>query len=352
MSKGITKPQIVTLWASGARGTTTSRAESTEDNNAVVLQLDVTAKSGTNPTLDVVVYDGPTENGPWSVLYTFSQLTDAGNVAAAPTRSPMGYIRAIATVGGTATPLFTFSLVYAAFKGVGNLIINTGSQGGAGAFTGLTVTSADASAFTVGRLGATTPALKVDASTGSSVTGLQIKSAAAASGVALLVISSGTNENLTLDAKGSGTISLNVTGTGNIVLGRAATGVSLVVTGALTSSGTAGVGYSTGAGGSVTQATDKSTGVTLSKTTGQITLNNAALAAGAEAIFTVTNTLIGTNDVVIVNHISAGTPGAYLAQACHVQNGASFDIVVSNVSAGSLSEAIVLQFVIIKGVAA
>jgi hypothetical protein len=51
-----------------------------------------------------------------------------------------------------------------------------------------------------------------------------------------------------------------------------------------------GIGYATGAGGAVTQATDRTTGVTLSKLTGQITTNNASLAAGAEAEFTVTNT--------------------------------------------------------------
>ena len=51
----------------------------------------------------------------------------------------------------------------------------------------------------------------------------------------------------------------------------AATGTSLAVTGAVTSSGTAGVGYATGAGGTVTQATSRTTGVTLNKTTGAIT---------------------------------------------------------------------------------
>lgn len=103
-----------------------------------------------------------------------------------------------------------------------------------------TITSTSASALTVGRLGATTPVFKVDAATGSVVTGLNVVGAAAASGLAVAVISSGTNESLTVDAKGSGTISLNNTGTGNIVLGRAMTGVSASVTGGMTSlSGTA-----------------------------------------------------------------------------------------------------------------
>lgn len=114
---------------------------------------------------------------------------------------------------------------------------------------------------------------------------------------------------------------------------------------------TAGLGYGLGAGGTVTQATDKTTGVTLSKVVGQITMNGAALAAAAEAKFTVTNTAVAAVDVVLAIHGSAGTSGAYLVNACNIAAGA-FDIVVSNASAGSLSEAIVINFVVIKGASA
>lgn len=103
-----------------------------------------------------------------------------------------------------------------------------------------TITTTSAAGLTVGRQGATAPVLKIDASAATVATGLSIAGAAAASGVAVAAISSGTDESLTIDAKGSGTVSLNVTGTGNIVLGRAATGVSASLTGALTAkSGTA-----------------------------------------------------------------------------------------------------------------
>ena len=68
----------------------------------------------------------------------------------------------------------------------------------------------------------------------------------------------------------------------------AATGTSLAATGAVTSSGTAGVGYATGAGGAVTQITSRTTGVTLDKTTGSITLVRAA-GSPTLASFTVTN---------------------------------------------------------------
>ena len=119
-----------------------------------------------------------------------------------------------------------------------------------------------------------------------------------------------------------------------------------------TSSGpTGGIGYTTGAGGAVTQATSKTTGVTLSKVSGQITMNNAALGAAAEAVFTVTNTVVAATDVPVVAIASGGTSGAYVVSVAAVAAG-SFDIVVSNVSAGSLSEAIVLNFAILKAVAA
>jgi len=119
----------------------------------------------------------------------------------------------------------------------------------------------------------------------------------------------------------------------------------------VSSSPSAGVGYAAGAGGTVTQATSKTTAVTLSRMAGQITMNGAALAAGAEVTFTVTNTGIAVGDVPLVCHGSVGTSGAYLTNASSVTAG-TFDISVSNLSAGSLSEAIVLNFVIIKGATA
>ena len=87
----------------------------------------------------------------------------------------------------------------------------------------LLIASSAATALSVGLNGATTPAFNVDASTGSSATGINIASAAATAGVALSVLSSGTNENLTVDAKGSGTITLAGTSTGAITLTRATT---------------------------------------------------------------------------------------------------------------------------------
>lgn len=75
-------------------------------------------------------------------------------------------------------------------------------------------TGASANSLDVGPNGSTNPTLKVDDSTVSAVTGLLVKSAAAGAGMALSAISSGTNENLTIDAKGSGSVKISTVGTG------------------------------------------------------------------------------------------------------------------------------------------
>jgi hypothetical protein len=141
------------------------------------------------------------------------------------------------------------------------------------------------------------------------------------------------NSPVTIDDSG------NVSGAGNID-----------GSGTIKSSGaTAGIGYATGAGGTVTQATSKSTGVTLDKVTGQITTHNAALAAAAEVSFTVTNSAVAATDVVAVCLASGGTASAYLIGVTAVAAG-SFVVTIANVSAGSLGEALVINFVVIKGV--
>jgi len=109
-------------------------------------------------------------------------------------------------------------------------------------------------------------------------------------------------------------------------------------------------GYGTGAGGTVTQATSKATAVTLNTRCGQITLNAAALASDTTVSFTLTNSSIAAGDVLILNHISGGTPGSYLLNARSAAGSATVD--VRNITAGSLSEAIVIAFAVIKATTA
>ena len=112
---------------------------------------------------------------------------------------------------------------------------------------------------------------------------------------------------------------------------------------------TATLGYKAGSGGTVTQATNKTTAVTLNKINGEIIMHGAALADDATAAFTLTNSTIAATDVVIVNVASVGTAGAYQVTVGAVAAG-SCSISVLNVSGGSLSQAIKLNFAVIKAV--
>ena len=109
-------------------------------------------------------------------------------------------------------------------------------------------------------------------------------------------------------------------------------------------------GYVTGDGGAVTQSTSKSTGVTLSKKCGQITMHNAALAADTTVSFTLTNTTVAATDIIVLNHVSGGTAGSYLLNAQAAAGSASIN--VRNITSGSLSEAIVIGFAVVKAVTA
>lgn len=109
-----------------------------------------------------------------------------------------------------------------------------------------------------------------------------------------------------------------------------------------------GVGYGSGAGGTVTQLTSKSTGVTLNKASGKITMNGAALAAGTIVSFVLTNSLIAATDVLLLNHAATGTPGSYSLNARCAAGSATID--VRNNTGGSLSEAIDIAFALVKAV--
>lgn len=107
------------------------------------------------------------------------------------------------------------------------------------------------------------------------------------------------------------------------------------------------LGYTAAAQGTVTQATSKSTAVTLNKSAGQITMNNAALGATTNVVFTLNNSTISAKDVVVVN-VAGGTASNETYNCWVSGHGAgSCSIVLRNISAGSLSEAVVINFAII-----
>jgi hypothetical protein len=126
-----------------------------------------------------------------------------------------------------------------------------------------------------------------------------------------------------------------------------ATAISLTASGAIVSTGTAGIGYATGAGGTVTQGTSRTTGVTINKRCGAITMFSAAGSATA-ATFTVTNSTVGANDVIILNQASGTNLYDLLVTAV---SAGSFNITFLT-TGGTATDAPVINFAVIDGVSA
>jgi hypothetical protein len=161
--------------------------------------------------------------------------------------------------------------------------------------------------------------------TASAVNELAIANAATGNGPTLSVAGDDTNISLNLGTKGSGTINF-----------------------------TAKAGYSSG--GTVTQGTSRTTGVTLDKLTGEIVLFAGSISGHDADEFTLTNSTIGANDVVVVcikSGAAAGTRKYYQTHVVEVAAGSCI-ISVGNIDNSSIpaagTESPVLQFVVIKGV--
>jgi hypothetical protein len=73
------------------------------------VQLDVTAASGTSPTLDVVIED-TLDGTNWNAIATFAQKIAVGREVLNVTTLFADRLRVRWTIGGT-TPSFTFSVV-------------------------------------------------------------------------------------------------------------------------------------------------------------------------------------------------------------------------------------------------
>lgn len=108
------------------------------------------------------------------------------------------------------------------------------------------------------------------------------------------------------------------------------------------------LGYSAAAQGTVTQGTSKSTGVTLNKSAGRITMNGALLAANTAVSFTLTNSLISANDAIIVNISGGATAAAYTTYISSMTSGSAV-VTLRNLTGGDLSEAVIINFCVIHG---
>jgi hypothetical protein len=154
----------------------------------------------------------------------------------------------------------------------------------------------------------------------------------------------------TASAAGSMLLNLLVGGAAKFQVTKAG---AVTATGPIRSTdGAGGVGYATGAGGAETQITSKSTAVTLDKICGTITMHNASLGNKTAVAFTLNNATIAANDTVVVSIKSGGTAGAYLVSVGAVAAGSCSITLYNAQNSSSLSEAVVLNFAVIKAVAA
>jgi hypothetical protein len=106
------------------------------------------------------------------------------------------------------------------------------------------------------------------------------------------------------------------------------------------------LGYTAVAQGTVTQATSKSTAVTLNKSAGRITMNAASLAAGTNVSFTFNNNNLSANDVLILNVTGGATAASYNLWVDSMGAGTA-SITLRNTTAGALAEAVIINFAII-----
>lgn len=127
-----------------------------------------------------------------------------------------------------------------------------------------------------------------------------------------------------------------------------ATGTSVIVTGALHSSGpTGGIGYITGAGGTVTQITSRTTTVVLNRPTGQITTTADSMAALTPTTFTVTNSSVAATDNIVLTKVSGDIDT--VANVNSIGSG-SFTVTLYNRHATDAdTTAFVFNFIALKG---
>lgn len=115
----------------------------------------------------------------------------------------------------------------------------------------------------------------------------------------------------------------------------------------LSTAPTAGIGYDTGAGGAVIQITSRTTGVTINRVAGVVTMFTAAGTTTWQT-FTVTNSAVEVNDVIILSQRTGSD--LIMTHVTKVANG-SFNISFAT-TGGTTSDAAAINFAVIKGTSA
>lgn len=192
------------------------------------------------------------------------------------------------------------------------------------------------------------------------VESVTLATSAAAAGVNLngnTLGADGTDTNIDINITPKGTGEVNITKV-DIDSG-AIDGTTVGATTAASVKGTTveattSIGYPVGTGGTVTQGTSRTTGVTLNKITGEIVLFAVGIAGHEADEFVLTNSTIAVNDVIMLcikngGSLAAGTRKYYVTQINTVAAG-SCTISVGNIDNGAIvSESPIIQFLVLKG---
>lgn len=92
----------------------------------------------------------------------------------------------------------------------------------------------------------------------------------------------------------------------------------------------------------------------MNKVCGQITMNNAALAAGAVTAFVVNNNLVKSTDTIVLTLKQDGVTNLanYNVWPLMANADGSFVVCVRNIGGASLTESPIINFAVVKAVAA
>ena len=153
------------------------------------------------------------------------------------------------------------------------------------------------------------------------------------------------------------TLSGTITSTGNLTLGGSLNLSSPPAIGSTTPnsakfstvSATTSMGYSTGAGGAVTQTGSITSNITINKICGQITTVSSTFSSSSFVSFFVSNNTVGIDDTVIINLQSYTQENKYIINVVNVDVG-SFYVQIFTPAAITSSESLILNFSVIKAV--